>query len=161
MIIAETSFNEATKEFKKFLAENNLPSEILWVFLEDTFSRKTKFYEKHFWLKLPLAEENEKLAEKLYRAGQQRKFGICLSAFALCEGKVCCAVVIPKDKEDSEYLFMSPEHLKLSCVNDMPAAQAVRSAFRWKLFRLFPFKYKQGNFLVYLQSKKDLQFSAV
>jgi hypothetical protein len=161
MIIPQTSFAEAAKEFKKFLAENNLPSEILWVFLEDVFSRNIQLYETHFWLKLPLAEENEKLAEKLYGIGQRKNFGVGLSAFALCEGKICCAVVIPKDKEDSEYMFMSPEHLKFSYVTEMPVAQAVRSSFRWKLFRLFPLKYKQGNFLVYLQSKKDLQFSAV
>jgi hypothetical protein len=161
MIIAQTSFDEAVGEFKKFLAENNIPSEILWLFKEDVFSRNVEFHALDFWLKLPLPEENEKLAEKHYEIGRQKNFGLGLSAFALCEGKVCCAVVIPKDKEDSEYMLMSPEYLKFSCVIGMPVARAVRSSLRWKLFRLLPFKYKQGNFLVYLQSKKDLQFSAV
>jgi hypothetical protein len=161
MSIAETSFAEATEEFKKFLAENNLPSEILWVFLEDTFYPKVEFIEKHFRLKLPLPDENEKLAETLYRVGRQRNFGICLTAFALCEEKVCCAVVVPKDEKDSEYMMTSPEHLKFTIVVDMPAARAVRSSFRWKLFRLLPFKYRQGNSSGYLPSKKDLQFSSV
>ncbi|HEY0047820.1 MAG TPA: hypothetical protein VGB68_00940, partial [Pyrinomonadaceae bacterium] len=73
MIIAETSFAEAVEEFKKFLAKNNQPTEILWVFLEDTFAGNTTHFEKHLRLKLPLPEENEKLAEKLYGIGQQRK----------------------------------------------------------------------------------------
>lgn len=89
MIISETSFAQAVEEFKKFLAENNLPTEILWIFLEDTFSRNIKFHETHFWLKLPLPEENENLAEKQFKFGQQKNLGICISAFALCEDKVC------------------------------------------------------------------------
>jgi hypothetical protein len=161
MIIAETAFAEAVKEFKDFLAKNNQPTEILWVFLEDTLYPNVKSTEKHFRLKLPLPEENEKRAEKLYRIGQQRNLGICLSAFALCEGKVCCAVFIPKDELDSEYMLMSPEYLKFTCVINMPVAEAVTSAFRWKLFSLLPFKYRQGNASGYLPSKKDLQFSAV
>jgi hypothetical protein len=161
MIIAETSFAEAVEEFKKFLAKNNQPTEILWVFLEDTFAGNTTHFEKHLRLKLPLPEENEKLAEKLYGIGQQRKLGVCLSAFALCEGKVCCAVLVPKDETESEYMLMSPEHVKLSYAMDMPLAEAVTSTFRWKLFRLLPFKYRQGNSSDYLPSKKDLQFSRV
>ena len=159
MIIAETTFTEAEKEFKRFLAENNLPIEILWLFIEDTFSRNTKFHETRFWLKLPLPEENKILVEKQYQIGQKKHLGICLSAFALCENKICCALVIPKDQVDSEILFMSPEYLKFSFVNDMPKAEVVKNSLRWNIFKFLPFRYKQGNFLVYLQSKKDLQFS--
>ncbi len=158
MIIAETSFTQAIQKFKEFLAENNLPTEILWVFLEDTFSRNSKFYETNFWLKLPLPEENEKFAKKHYRIGQRENLGICISAFALCENKVCCSLVIPKDREDSEFLFMSPKYLKFTFIEDLPKAQPVRSFLEWKLFSLLPFKYKKGCFMVYLQSKKDLQF---
>lgn len=81
---------------------------------------------------------------------------MCISGFALCEGKICCSLIIPKDQEDSEFLFMSPEHLKFSFVSDMPVAKPVRNTFRWTLFKFLPFKYKAGNFLVYLESKKNL-----
>lgn len=161
MIIVETSFPQAVEKFKIFLAENNLPTEILWVFCEDTFSRKTEFYEADFWLKLPLPEENEKLTEKYYKIGQTRNFGVCLSAFALCEKKICCSLVIPKDKKDSEYLFMSPESLKFSFVKHMPTARVVRSSLMWKIFNLLPFRYRKGNFLVYLQSKDELRFRSI
>ena len=161
MIISETSFAQAVEEFKKFLAENNLPTEILWVFLEDTFSRNIKSHETHFWLKLPLPEENKKLAERQFKIGQQTNLGMSIYAFALCENKVCCHIVIPRDKEDSEYLFMSPIYLMLSFATDMPIAKEVRSSVQWKIFSLLPFKYRQGNFCVYLQSKRDLQFGIV
>jgi hypothetical protein len=158
MIISETSFAQAVNEFKEFLKENNLPTKILWIFTEDVFSRNIENHETDFWVKLPLSKENEKFAEKHYKIGQQKNLGICISAFALCENKVCCNLVIPRDLEDSEFLFMSPKYLKFSSVTEMPIAQVVKSSFRWTIFKLLPFNYKQGNFLVYLQSKKDLQF---
>src|SRR5215216_896119 len=130
MIISETSFVKAVAEFKDFLKTNNLPTEILWVFSEDVFSRNIKFHETDFWLKLPLSEENEKFAEKHYQIGQQKKLGICISAFALGENKVCCSLIIPRDTEDSELLFMSPKYLKFGFVQDMPIAQVVKSSFR-------------------------------
>jgi hypothetical protein len=161
MIISETSFAEAVIEFKEFLKENNLPTDILWVFSEDVFSRNIKLFETDFWLKLPLPKENEKFAAKHYKIGQQKNLGVGLSAFALCEDKICCSLIIPTDKEDSEYLFMSPKYLKFSFVSDLPVAKAVKNTFRWTIFKLLPFRYRKGNFLVYLESKRNLQFSLV
>lgn len=148
MIISETSFAEAVEEFKRFLGKNNLPTKILWVFPEDVFSRKSELYEKEFWLKLPLSDENYSLAEKHYQSGQQINLGVCLSAFALCEDKICCRLIVPKDAEDAEYSLMSPKFIKFSYVENMPAAKPVRNSLRWYIFKLLPFKYKQGNFEV-------------
>jgi hypothetical protein len=98
------------------------------------------------------------LAEKQYKIGQKKDLGICLTAFALCENKICCHLMIPKDDLDSQYMFMSQEYAKFTYTIDMPVAKAVRSSFRWKLFGVLPFKYKQGNYSEHLQSKKNLQF---
>ncbi len=106
-------------------------------------------------------KDNKIFAEKQYKIGQQKKLGICLSAFALCEDKICCHLVIPRDKQDSELLMISPKYLKFSFVNELPEAQIVKSDFKWNFLKFLPFKFKQGNFLVYLQSKKDLQFSGI
>lgn len=160
MIIAQTSFTEAEKEFKNFLADNNLPSDILWVFREDTISRNRELYERQFWLKPPSPEENRKIAEKYYEIGQQRSLGICLSAFAICGDKIGCCIILPKDKEDSEYLLMSSTHLKLSFTIDMPTAQIIKSYFSRQFFKMLRFKYKQGCYVDYLPSKY-LQFSSV
>jgi hypothetical protein len=161
MIISETSFAEAVEGFKEFLGGNGLPTEILWVFSEDVFSRNVKFSEREFWLKLPLPEENEKLAERHYKTGQQKNLGVGILAFALCENKICCNLVVSRDAEDSEYLFMSPKYLKFSFINDLPIAKAVRNSFRWTIFKLLPFKYRKGNFPDYLESKRNLQFRRV
>lgn len=73
MLIAETSFSQAVKEFKNFLADNDLPTDSLWVFREDVISRNTKFYETDFWIKLPLSSENEGLAERHYEIGRKKR----------------------------------------------------------------------------------------
>ena len=82
MIIAETSFEQTEKAFQDFLAENYLPTEILWFFVEDTFSPNTKIYETIFWVKPPLPKEKEILIKRRYAIGQQKNLDICLSALA-------------------------------------------------------------------------------
>lgn len=161
MKIKETSFGQAVKEFKKFLSENNLPLDIYWIFTEDVLQKKSEIYDSSFWLKLPLPPENVNLAEKQYEFGRLKNLGMCLSAFALCEDKICCHIIIPKDESDSEFLMMSPEYLKLSIVTNMPKANIVRSELKWMIYKSMSRRFKEGNFLLYLQSKKDLQFSGI
>jgi hypothetical protein len=55
---------------------------------------------------------------------------------------------------------LSPKYLKFSFPTEMPVTKAVRSSLQWKIFNLLPFKYKPGNFFVYLQSKENLQLKA-
>lgn len=157
MLISETSFSQAVQRFREFLAENKLPTEINWLFCEDVFSRNTDLFETDFWLKLPIPSENKRLTENQYNIGQKKGFGIGLVAFAVCEGKSCCSLLIPKDEEDSEFLFMSPKYLKFSFLQEMPTVRIVKNSLHWKIFKLMPFKFKRGNFYVYLESKKDLR----
>ena len=158
MKIQETTFSQAKIEFQKFLSENDLPNDILWIFREDVFSLKSKNFLTDFWLKIPSKVENEKIVEKIYTMGQQRNLGICLSAFALFNDKICCCIILPKDKEDSEYLFLSPEFLKFSFVKDMPTPQLINSYLQWRIFKILTFRYKQGCSIDYLPSKRNLQF---
>lgn len=153
LIIAEVSFEQAVKNFKEFLAQNNLLIDIVWIFLEDTFSRNSKFYETNFWLKFPIPKDNEELAKKYYIIGKKEKLCIGMYAFALCENKVCCNLILLE--EDSEFLLMSPKYLKFSFLKDLPKVQPIKNQLQWNLFKLFPFKYKQGCFVGYMQSKKD------
>ena len=153
MKIQETSFSQAKTGFQKILSENKLPTDILWLFREDIFSLKSKKFYRDFWLKIPSGIENEHIAEKLYKIGQQRNFGVCLSAFAISEDKVCCCVILPKDKEDSEFLFMSPDYLKFSIVEDLPSPQIINKFLQWQVFNILSYKYRQGCYVDYLPSK--------
>jgi hypothetical protein len=154
--LAETSFDDAVAFFRNFLNEQGETAPILWVFKEDVFSRKAEVYETAFWIKLPIPPDNETFAGKAFALAQQRNVGAGLSALARCEEGLCCSFVIPVDEEDAQYLMMSPAGVRYNVVNDMPRAKGVRSWLRWNFFSLFPFFYKQGNFMVYLLSKKEL-----
>ena len=158
MIIAETSFSQAVDEFQNFLGNNDLPTEILWVYKEDVYSQNVNYIGNELWIKLPLSDKNENLTAKQYKIGQAKNLGICLTAFAKCEDKICCHLMITNDDLDSQYMLMSNKFVKYAYTNDMPIAKAVRNSFRWKLFKLLPLKYKEGNYSEHLQSKKNLQF---
>jgi len=102
MTLADTSFDEAKKAFADFLSQNGFDVPILWVFREDVLSRKTDRYEKDFWLKLPLPDENEELARSHFEFGKKQGFGLGLSAFASCPEGLCCSFVVPADDEDAQ-----------------------------------------------------------
>jgi hypothetical protein len=156
MTLAETSFTDAKIDFKIFLEKNSLPSDIVWLFYEDIISLNTKFYDLRLWIKMPSVLENEQIAEKCYIYGRQRGLGVCLSAFTLVESKIGCCIILPKDEEDSNYLFMSPLHVKYSCISDIPKAEIVKSNLIWYFRKNLSFKYRKGCFLDYLPTKRNL-----
>lgn len=158
--ISEISFELAVEQFREFLADNGLPTELLWVFKEDVFCKNGDTYGTDFWLKLPLPDENEKIAKTLFKIGKTRDLGIAISGYARCEGKICCGLILPLNEEEFGYMMMSKQYMKYTFVIDMPEAKAVKSTLKWKMFSLFPWKYKPGNSFEYLRSKKNLQFPA-
>lgn len=153
MKIRETSFLKARAGFQDFLANNALPTKLVWIFREDVFTLKSKKFSTDFWLKSPPIRQNEVIAERIYEVGQKRSLGICLSAFATYESTVCCCIILPKTEEDSEFLFMSPGELKFSFVSEMPKAKVTKSFLKWQSFKFLPLRYKQGCYVEYLPSK--------
>jgi hypothetical protein len=158
MTLQETSFEDAVLEFRKFLTDNGLTEPILWVFEEDIFSRRTDTFEKDFWLKIPLPEENEEFARRHFELGKHRGFGLGLSAFARCDEGLCCSFIVPTDDEDAQYMLLGPEHLKYSFVSrDMPVAKVVRSEWSWWAMGWLRRFFKPGCHFVYLASKGVLR----
>src|ERR1041384_5628160 len=159
-LVAETSFEDAEKQFKNFLAGNDLPGELLWLFKEDTYRRTRggSLDGAQFWVKLPLLYENDDLVKEMYRRGQTSGFGICFHAYALCKGQVCCGLIIPKDAGEAGDLQVPDKFLKFSFTADLAEAFPVESYLKWKMFGLFPAKYEPGNFFSHLPAKKNLQF---
>jgi len=157
MTLSDTTFEEATNEFVAFLNANALTGPILWVFEEDTLSRKKDTYTANFWLKLPLPDENQKFAEKHFNLGKGRGFGLSLTAFACCDEGLCCSFAVPIDTEDAQYMLMGPEHLKYAFVSrDMPVAKVIRSGLFWRILGSFRRYFKPGCHFVYLAKKADL-----
>ena len=94
------SFRETKQDFQRFLSEEGLSSDVLWIFREDLVCLPNRFL-----VKVPLPGNNENLAETLFDIGRERDLGLCLNAFCLLGGRPCCYVQIPDDDLDSQYLF--------------------------------------------------------
>jgi hypothetical protein len=149
--IAENSFEDACKQFQNFLSNNDLPTELLWAFKEDTYSRNIEPLEDHFWIKMPLLYENDDLIKEMYEQARKRGSAIGFHAYALCENGICCGLEISESDGKAE-------RLKFSFRKDPPIAAPVKVPMKWAMFSLFPRKYKHGNFFAYLPSKENLQF---
>lgn len=153
--VAETSFSEALAHFRSFLDEQGETEPIVWTFVEDVRSRKTNRYETDFWIKLPIPQENESLARDSFKVAQKRGLGMAITAFARCKDGLCCTIMMPKDEEDAQYSMMSPAGIRYILVNELTIATDVTSRISWWLMGLLFFRYRHGNYLVYLNTKSD------
>jgi len=74
--VAETTFDEALAFFRNFLDENGETAPILWTFKDNVHSEETDRFSNEFWLKLPLANDNEHYARLAYKMAQDKGFGL-------------------------------------------------------------------------------------
>ena len=125
------SFLESKQDFQRFLSKQGLSSEVLWIFREDLVCLQNRFL-----VRVPLPEKNEISAETLFDIGREQNFGICLHAFCLLDGKVCCYVQMPNDDLDSQYSLMSNECVKFSVRTNLIDAEPVTNFLLWQFYRL-------------------------
>lgn len=153
-MLQETSFREAKETLQKFLSENGISADIVWLFREDVISEQDSFL-----IKTPIPQENEKLAESFFEVGKARGFGVCLDVFCLLDSCPCCYVLLPDDDIDSQYMLMSNEHLKCSVRIELINAKPVTNSFLWHTKKLIA-KTKGEQFSISLDkmpSKKNLE----
>lgn len=154
---ADTTFEEAASFFRQFLADQGENGKILWTFREDVYSRNLETHERDFWIKLPVPAENDSYVKRGYEIAQKLNLGLGISAYARCDDGLCCTLIIPADEEDAQYLMLGPSGVHYSLVQEMPTAFTVRSRLKWFFFGLFPFLFRQGNYIVYLLSKEEMK----
>lgn len=85
LMLQNLSFSEAEKYFQKFLIQQNLSNEILWLFREDAIS-----YSDHLVVRMPRPKDNERLAQNCFEVGRKRNLGVCFSAIAALDQYSCC-----------------------------------------------------------------------
>lgn len=124
------TYSEAKAQLQDFLRSQGHSAEIVWIFQEDVVPRYQAFL-----IKTPLDNENELIAERIYNLGIERGFGVCLSAFAIRDSRVCCYVLLPNDEEDAVSLLIG-EGLKISISCDLPTATTTSSSLVWSWNRI-------------------------
>ena len=96
--VACPPFEEATKRFQSFLAQNGWPTEILWVSNTDQAEQ------------LPASE-----AEHEYDFARHQGLGVCLDAIRVVRGSTIAWVTYPDDPDEAERLMYPADGgLKLS-----------------------------------------------
>ena len=86
-------------------------------------------WRRRLYVKLPLPSENEMAAKRCYEEGRSRGFGVCLEAFCLLNGIVCCSVWFARDAAEGVQRMCSG--LKLLIPVPLRTAKPVHSRFRW------------------------------
>jgi hypothetical protein len=123
-------FTEAKTCFQNFLSENNHSTDLVWLFSEDVIWRKNQFL-----INLKSILENEVFAEKIYKKGQERDFGVAIFAFCEFDEKIGCSIILPEDDLDAQYRLMSNESLKYSFRTEMAKAKLIENALIWKFHK--------------------------
>lgn len=136
----QDNFVNAKQYFQKFLVEQGLSSDLLWVFGEDVIC-----LPKRFLIRGPLPAENESFAEACYNIGRERDFGICLHAFSLLDSRPCCYVQLPEDDLDAQYSLMGNLHVKCSVRTDLINAEPITNPLLWQAYR-FKEKFSDKRF---------------
>ena len=125
-------FRDAVEQLKDFLASQNLSPELLWIFREDVV-----WYKQCIFVKEPLPQGNEIVAESLYERGRQRDLGIRLETLCLLGSHPCCYVWLPEDQMDAEYALLLMSNFIISAPKELKHAKPVRSPLTWRVYKLF------------------------
>jgi hypothetical protein len=144
MIIAETSFRDAVKEFKRILADNNLPGDLVWLFKDDMLVPKRHNFKTDYLVSLTDITRNNDLAEQCYEIAKNKGFGVELKAFATWPNRIGCAVILPKDELDAQYRLMSPSYIKFTFLCEMSRPCIIDNWLKWQLTKTFYHSWTSG-----------------
>ena len=131
LLLGNSSFAESKKIFQEFLSEQQVSSDLVWLFQEDALLRK-----KEVLIKISGIDQNERLAEKLYEIGRKRSLGVCFHAFALLDSRPCCYIQLPSDYDEAERFLMSNSYLKCSIRNPLLKAKPFTNTVMWNIHKV-------------------------
>lgn len=143
------SFSEAKIFFQSFLEQNNLSTDIVWLFSEDVI-----WTDNQFLINSKSTAPNEILTERFYERGQEINYGIQMFAFCAFDSKIGCSIVLPEDDIDAEYRMMSEESLKCSFRTKLDEAKLIKSNLIWKIQNIIISKNHSRHYADFLPSKK-------
>ena len=131
-----SDFAEALGQFQRFLAEDNHPTDVFWVFRDDVWKRSATDLR----LKYPVDKDNISLAQKVFAEGRERGL-VNMHALAIAEDKVAATVWFPK--YPNEEVQGWNRGMKLSISQPLPHA-TISSPLVWSVVRFLPrFRYYQ------------------
>src|SRR5882672_5777244 len=135
-------FADALAQFRRFLAENGHPIDVLWVFRDDVWKRSPT----EILVKYPVDKDNLTLAQKVFAEGRERGL-VDMHAVAITRDKVAATVWFPKYPDEEVQGWN--RGMKLSISQPLLRAKTF-GTLCWSLFRLLPrFRhYQKAEFVI-------------
>ena len=84
-------FSKALEQFRRFLTENDHPTEIIWVFRDDVWKRSPT----EIFVRCPSDQGNLALVKKVFDEGRERGL-VDMHAVAITRDKIAATVWFPK-----------------------------------------------------------------
>jgi len=137
---ANQTFQESVAEFRRFLAENGYPQDLIWVNPDDVILTGPLIY-----VRVPVSQSNEESARQLFEHGISQQMGVLFATLCEIGSATCSYVWVPKDQTEAQEALM-PAGLKMS-VNTGASrreAKAVRNRLYGSYLRL---KYRENQYL--------------
>jgi hypothetical protein len=128
-----TSFEQAEALFKIFLKDNNISTNLHWIFREDI--------EAESWnsaiMRTPLPPENRELTKQYFELGKKRNLGVAITTLSTLNGEPCCFIVLPEDDTDAQYRLMGNRYIKFSFSVVLRDARPIRNPIIWYFKQFF------------------------
>ncbi|MCK9460536.1 MAG: hypothetical protein M0R80_12935 [Proteobacteria bacterium] len=103
---------------------------VAWVFSEDCV-----FYAQALRIRVPLAADNARVAERLLQSDAARRIGVEVRAFGTIGECVYCTLYVPESLEDARSHAIGG--LKLAVPTQAVPLGLAESAILWRLMRFF------------------------
>jgi hypothetical protein len=123
-------FAEALLRFRRFLAENGHPTDLLWIFREDLYPWSLT----QVLVRYPPAPENGHLAQKVFAEARQRGL-VEIKAVAVANNKVAATIWFPM--HPNEEVQGWERGMKLVILQPILRARLV-GGWQWRLLRFLP-----------------------
>ena len=124
------TFARAVDDFQKFLAEQSVSPELVWIFREDVVS-----HDGAIFIREPLPKVNIAIAETLFERGWKRGLGVSLDVLCLVGSRHCGFIWLPKNEREAELHLLAG--LKMSVPSKPMVASSVRNWFKWQWHKWF------------------------
>ena len=124
-------FKEAVAHFQRFLASQNRPTTVQWVFRDDLLA-----FRGSLNLRTRVPNDQSAEAARVFEVGRQRGLGVSLEALASDEQRTYAFVFVPEDQTDAAYRLMCGNHIKVAAPVERRSSLQHAGRIRWALLNL-------------------------
>lgn len=122
-------FDEALRQFQKFVAAHGAPEDIVFVTPEEVILNGRRMI-----VRLPYIATSLRQAREAYHQAVTQRHGVLLGGLCRVENQLCAYVYGPNCEAEAMVL-MYPDGLKLKLPTPLPEGDVVKKSWKWRLLQ--------------------------